>query len=243
MTAEYPVHLRKERMIFTLIELLVVIAIIAILAAILLPALNSAKLKARQIECVNHLRMFGQAGNTYAADYNDFWFPRDAKAPDKTNPTYFINNLTIRAKYLNIDIRKYSAEGWIPRNLLCPVSSAMQKNYSYGSYFSNSYGITYNGTENENPAGSGFRGFKLTQIKRHPAAMAMADAQDYLIWQTNYYEYIKKRENVSLNSGNGMLAYRHFEGFNGVFFDAHVENLRYGAFVERKSALMYPLNP
>ncbi len=234
---------KKKKKIFTLIELLVVIAIIAILAALLLPALNSAKTKARQIECVNHLRMFGQAGNSYASDYNDFWFPRAAKTPEKTNPVYFINIPTIRAKYLNVNIKKYSTDAWLPRAILCPVSSAMQKEYSYGCYFSNSYGITYNGTENENPTGSGFRGFKLTQIRRPSGAMAMADAQDYLIWQTNYYEYIKKRENVSLNPGNGMLAYRHFEGFNGVFFDAHVENIRYGAFVERKTALLNPLNP
>jgi prepilin-type N-terminal cleavage/methylation domain-containing protein/prepilin-type processing-associated H-X9-DG protein len=76
MLSDYPDGQRCVRA-FTLIELLVVIAIIAVLAALLLPALARSKATAKGIQCLNNQRQVMLAVRLYADDYGDF-FPRSS---------------------------------------------------------------------------------------------------------------------------------------------------------------------
>ena len=67
--------LLKRNRYFTLIELLIIISIIAILAGMLLPVLNSAREKSKQISCLNNMMTLGKAGLFYCDDYNGYTVP------------------------------------------------------------------------------------------------------------------------------------------------------------------------
>src|ERR1700748_924836 len=92
-----PSCLRAGKRAFTLIELLVVIAIIAILAALLLPALSSAKRQALGIQCVSNKKQLTLAWVMYVGDYNDNMPPNVKESSTQTNSAWMEGVLSLAA--------------------------------------------------------------------------------------------------------------------------------------------------
>lgn len=225
-----------EKRHLTLIELLVVIAMIAILAAMLLPALNQARERARSLRCLNSLKSWSGAALIYANNYDDYWLPRECVIAVGSRRGW---NIPEFRAILNIDPVTYSASDWLPTQFLCEVSRGVQiqGGMPYGSYAPKSYGISYLGQVNI----GGCFAYKLTKIRNPSRYAAFADALDYLIWTIDFNAYVLNKRENNPNDGTGILAFRHRDGINASFYDGHAEHLHNTTVMERKSFLFNPL--
>ena len=218
---------------FTLIELLVVIAIITILAAMLLPALNKARNKAKEISCTSNLKQIGTTIPMYANDYNDMILA-SVNVVDGANYTW---RQVLYKFYLKGEVFRCPASNFVP-----PSSNLVYfADYPTGKKIA-TYGWNYSGTAGSDAdytaapwkAGMGFqfstRGgcAKITQISSD--TIVAGDGRDD---ETDPGSY----NLPGYNTNPSILAFPlHNKSANFMYIDGHVGSMRYAVYAGQRGS-------
>ncbi|MBQ9337349.1 MAG: DUF1559 domain-containing protein [Lentisphaeria bacterium] len=203
---------------FTLIELLVVIAIIAILAGMLLPALNSAKEKARAVQCTGNLRNIVLQINAYESNFGDYYIPCCRVTTPWAKILY--DNGLVKSLYKN---------NLYAREYRCPSETRTRKagNYTFpapalelvGTY---DYGVNVS----YHPYCSTWAGRtqKKHRIRQPASVMNVAETSKFKLPGLTYTETINY---YYVGYSYPGLAYRHSKKVNCAFMDGHVAGYSY----------------